>query len=279
MAPCRSTRSIHWPADRSGSANSDAADGRTRAADGSDVLARWPLCRVCVRQLGNFDIWVVPIAGGDPVQITNSPAAEMQPDWSPDGSAIVFHSERDGGGIYIVPALGGAQRRLTSSGMYPKWSRDGAEIFFVAGSMLETGGGTPAAAFSVPVEGGALRQIRADFLDRGSWYWVATHPDGRVSALGTHETRGFGFYTLNRAGGAPVASKMLPELPIRWVANEPAVSRFQWNATGTELYLEGRAGGVQNLWRIRVNPATLEWVSGERLTTGPGSDTAADRFR
>jgi len=56
---------------------------------------------------GNFDIWVQPVAGGDPVQVTKSPASDTQPAWSPDGSTIVFRSERDGGGLYRVPALGG----------------------------------------------------------------------------------------------------------------------------------------------------------------------------
>ena len=37
---------------------------------------------------GNFDVWVQPVAGGSPVQVTNSPAADTQPSWSPDGSTI-----------------------------------------------------------------------------------------------------------------------------------------------------------------------------------------------
>jgi len=42
-------------------------------------------------QGGNFDIWVQPVAaGGQPVQVTKSPAPDTEPDWSPDGSQIVF---------------------------------------------------------------------------------------------------------------------------------------------------------------------------------------------
>jgi eukaryotic-like serine/threonine-protein kinase len=41
---------------------------------------------------GNFDIWVQSVDGGDPVQVTKSPADEMQPDWSPDGSTIAYWS-------------------------------------------------------------------------------------------------------------------------------------------------------------------------------------------
>ena len=65
---------------------------------------------------GNFDIWVQPMAGGDAVQITRSLAQETQPDWSPDGANIVFRSDRDGGGLFVMPALGGSERRLTTFG-------------------------------------------------------------------------------------------------------------------------------------------------------------------
>jgi Tol biopolymer transport system component len=73
-------------------------------------------------RLGNADIWVQPVGGGDPVQVTRSPAQDTQPAWSPDGSSLVFRSERDGGGLYIVPALGGVERQLTSFGTNPSWS-------------------------------------------------------------------------------------------------------------------------------------------------------------
>jgi hypothetical protein len=41
---------------------------------------------------GNADIWVQPVAGGDAVQVTKSPAQDREPDWSPDGSTLVFRS-------------------------------------------------------------------------------------------------------------------------------------------------------------------------------------------
>ena len=80
---------------------------------------------------GNFDIWVQPVSGGNPVQVTRSLAQDTHPDWSPDGSTLVFRSERDGGGLFVVPALGGLERQLTSFGSYPSWSPTGKEILFV----------------------------------------------------------------------------------------------------------------------------------------------------
>ena len=41
-------------------------------------------------QGGTFDIWVQRLAGGDAIQLTRSPAADVEPAWSPDARNIVF---------------------------------------------------------------------------------------------------------------------------------------------------------------------------------------------
>ena len=106
---------------------------------------------------GNFDIWVQSVDGGDPVQVTKSPADEMQPDWSPDGSMIAYWSAANGderGGVFLVPALGGVSRRLTDSGLRPRWSPDGTTIAFVSAEPFLASGVQPD-VFTVPADGNA----------------------------------------------------------------------------------------------------------------------------
>ena len=87
---------------------------------------------------GNADIWVQPVGGGNPVQVTRSPAQDTQPAWSPDGGSLVFRSERDGGGLYIVPALGGMERQLTSLVPTPRGRRVQRKSSSSTGSTRET---------------------------------------------------------------------------------------------------------------------------------------------
>jgi Tol biopolymer transport system component/predicted Ser/Thr protein kinase len=223
---------------------------------------------------GNFDIWVQPVAGGDAVQITRSSADETQPDWSPDGSTLVFRSEREGGGLFAVPALGGIERHLTSFGAVPSWSSDSREITFVAG--IGPGDGEwPLRLYVVSGEGGSPRELLREFLTNGRWYWIGRHPDGRISALGRHRQLGPALFTMATDGTRLVRSKEPPEFPLRVFASGIFVRRrFQWYPSGTALLLQTESRGVYNLWRVRVDPRTLTWLSAERLTTGPGADVA-----
>lgn len=63
------------------------------------------------------DIYAMPATGGDPVQLTAA-GTDEDPVWSPDGSMIVFQSERPSGGVpdlYLMNADGSNERQLTTS--------------------------------------------------------------------------------------------------------------------------------------------------------------------
>jgi eukaryotic-like serine/threonine-protein kinase len=224
---------------------------------------------------GNFDIWVQPVAGGDAVQITRSAAADRQPDWSPDGSTLVFRSEREGGGLFVVPALGGVERQVTSFGAVPSWSPDGREIAFVDGAG-EGDGEWAMRLYVVSGDGGAPREILTEFLSNGRWHWIGRHPDGRISLLGRHRQLGPALFTMRPDGTGLVTSKEPPEFPLRLFESGIFVRRrFQWYPSGTAFLLQTESHGVYNLWRVRVDPRTLAWLSADRLTTGPGADVTA----
>ena len=220
---------------------------------------------------GNFDIWVQPVAGGDPVQVTKDPEPDTQPAWSPDGSTIVYRSEKGGGGLFAVPALGGPSRRLTTFGERPVWSRDGAQVLFQVGAFLNVGEGQ-VRVYSVAAEGGTPDAGR-DGPEHGTWKWIAEHPDGRLSAMGTHERLGSGFFTFSRTGEHLVKSNTAAA-PLLISPNQFERARFSWNHAGTRLYVEAHLN-VDNLWRVDVDPVTLDWRGAERLTTGGGSDIDA----
>src|ERR1043166_911450 len=86
------------------------------------------------RASGIMNIWVQQVTGGQPVRVTNGPADDTEPTFSPDGTMIAFRSERDGGGVYTVPALGGEPRRIANEGRRPRFSPDGRWIAYWVGT-------------------------------------------------------------------------------------------------------------------------------------------------
>ena len=79
------------------------------------------------------DIWVMNADGTDRVRLTDDPAADFAPAWSPDASRIAFVSSRDGNPeIYVMTADGSQQVRVTNdpgSDRDPDWSPDGRIVF------------------------------------------------------------------------------------------------------------------------------------------------------
>ena len=126
---------------------------------------------------GDLDIWVQQLAGGAPIQLTDDPTDDVSPDFSPNGSQIVFRSERHGGGLYITPALGGDAHRIADDGRAPRFSPDGSRIAYWTGPWRGTESCCPAATWIVRLAGGAPERVLPDFRMVKEPLWS---PDGKI---------------------------------------------------------------------------------------------------
>jgi Tol biopolymer transport system component len=226
-------------------------------------------------QGGNVDIWVQPVAGGRAVRVTSDPANDWQPDWSPDGNHSVFRSERDGGGIFIGPALGGAERRLAAFGYSPLWRPDGSEVLVVRRFPFITAGYENQEAYLVARDGGEPRRILenelAQFANVASLVW---HPDGqRITFKGRRRNP----RTAVQIWTAPITGGTVAQLhasaEFERETESLGLNDFRWAPKGDALFFEGFSSGVASLWRVAVEPATLQYAGlPVRLTTGPGPD-------
>jgi dipeptidyl aminopeptidase/acylaminoacyl peptidase len=86
---------------------------------------------------GNWEVYRMDPNGENPLNLSNNPADDFNPAWSPDGKQIVFVSNREndqGGGqvLYVTDFEGSAVRQLTTEGEsnFPDWSNDGTMITY-----------------------------------------------------------------------------------------------------------------------------------------------------
>ena len=81
------------------------------------------------------DLWVLPLDTRRPRIFLQTEANELWAQFSPDGRWVAFQSNATGRyEIYVRPfeAHGGLVPVSTGGGVYPRWSRDGRELYFVA---------------------------------------------------------------------------------------------------------------------------------------------------
>ncbi len=100
---------------------------------------------------GDREIYSINVDGSEPTNLTNDPGIDENPDVSPDGTQIVWASDRDGGALhlYVMDIDGSNVRQLTSGPggqVSPRWSPDGKKIAFVRGGtimVMDAEGGEP----------------------------------------------------------------------------------------------------------------------------------------
>ncbi len=193
---------------------------------------------------GRYHLFVKLVGGGDPLQLSNAPADDFYPTWSPDGGEIAFlRSVEEGYEILVTPALGGPERRLaTTSYSGLDWSPDGRSLAiadksasYESGSIyllsLETG---RKQAFSTPPTGHGDSQ-------------PAFSPDGRKLAF---------FRTRTRASISDIYIQSVGDSEAeRLTFFEGSFYDLDWSPDGKALVFSAdrQAGSHFRLWGISAD--------------------------
>jgi Tol biopolymer transport system component len=180
--------------------------------------------------------------GSGQTRLTNNAAIDTVPAWSPDGTQIVFVSQRDGNEeIYKMNANGSNQTRLTNhsgSDTQPAWSPDGTKIAF------ERDQSGFAQIFVMDTNGSNLVPLTTSYRNGG----VNWSPDG--SKLAFHSDRecmgcgiNFDIFTMDADGSNQI--RLTNDLAR---AELPA-----WSPDGTKIIFESPSAGDYEVYVINID--------------------------
>jgi len=162
---------------------------------------------------GNRDIYIMNVGcrdfftACDPHvrRLTDNPATDFDPAWSPDGKQLVYVSEASGYEIMVISAAGGVPQQLThnpSLDANPAWSPDGKQIAFASDrdERWETD------LYVMDAEGSNPRRILDNTNNDSSPAWS---PDGRrlLYVTGDQSFRQLALLDLDTGRSIPVLDK------------------------------------------------------------------------
>lgn len=204
----------------------------------------------------NTDIYVKLVDAETPLRLTTHQAEDLNPVWSPDGRHIAFlRQTADSSEFYLVPVLGGAERKVATIFPYQVPSDGNSSYFSPDGKSLaipdRTAASEPLSLYLLSLETGEKRQLTAPPAGVGD-YCPAFSPDGKWLAF-TRSPRWStdDLYVIPLTGGEP-KRLTFDNLPINGLT---------WTPDSREIIFTSRRGGsTRHLWRVAAAGGTPERV-------------------
>jgi Tol biopolymer transport system component len=193
----------------------------------------------------SFSLYTQLFDAGSPLRLTTTAGEDDSPAWSPDGRFVAFlRRSADGAAYFVVPALGGTERRIRASYGVPfsfgrsiDWSPDVTELAIVD---HEHRGG-PLNILLVPLDG----QDAHALLDHPTPYLQnpTFSPDGHTLAF----VSGTGFLAQD------IYVMTLPDgVPRRLTTDARHIAGMTWSADASHIIFSSNRGGLFAVWHVPI---------------------------
>ena len=210
---------------------------------------------------GNADIFVMNTDGSAVVNVTNDPAVDGDPAWSPDGSKLAFATTRDGNTeIYVMNVNGSGLVRLTDDpavDRFPSWSPDGSTIAFNRDVVFETSQDTVFEIYLMDADGSNQRRLTNEMADDVEPAWLA---DGSRIVFCSWRSGNADLWSMNPDGTGltnltnnPSTFDCAPEVTTS--PGAPGKVSFVSDRADGNLSIYTMASDGSNLFRLTNDPA------------------------
>lgn len=216
---------------------------------------------------GQWDIFWQRIGGSNPRNLTEGSAEDdYSASCSPDGTRVIFRSERKTGGmktggLFVMGATGESVRQIAEFGYTPAWSPDSEKIACGTQSVLDPKRRTSdSKLWVINVANSEKRQLTFDG-DAAQPRWS---PNGhRIAFYGRVSGTNRDVWTIPAEGGEP--KRVTNDAPVDW---NPV-----WSSDGQYIYFASDRKGPAGLWRIRVDERSGEVLGEPQSVSGPAVES------
>jgi serine/threonine protein kinase len=210
--------------DRSGKRIEEVGGPDSLGAEGTSSLSPDGRRVALTRSVdGNPDVWLLELGRNVPSRFTTDAAADLLPIWSPDGTRIVFSSNRKGAfDLYEKPAAGAESERplLTAqaAAFASDWSLDGRFLLYNS-----IGTNSDSDIWALPREGKEepFPVVQTNFLEG----FARFSPDGKWIA-----------YDSNQSGRVEVYVQPFPGPGAPLLISTNGGAQARWRRDGKELF-------------------------------------------
>lgn len=152
----------------------------------------------CAERNGEYDIYTIPVDGGEETRLTDAPGLDDGPEYTPDGKHIWFNSVRSGlMQLWRMNADGTEQTQMTfdeANSWFAHISPDGTQVAYIAYRKgdVEPGAHPPHKNVEIRLmsaEGGAYRTLVELFGGQGTLNVNSWSPCGRKIAFVSYALR------------------------------------------------------------------------------------------
>ena len=207
------------------------------------------------------DLWVMNADGSGQIQLTDSKEElDYDPSWSPDGTRIVFRSDRAGYSalkVVHLDTLQITQIEPEGGGSFADWSPNGAWIAFT-GQVSEGSYGI----FVMRPDGAYVTNLNVPFSECAKW-----SPDGSKIAFCTHRDGNWEVYVMNADGSGQRRLTHSPrsDRPVAWSPEGEKLAIFSQQNGAIIINADG-----SNVHRPRFGIAA--WLPDGRVVGGLDSN-------